>query len=331
MRSDVSAVVLSMGEPTTRRAIESLEKQDLPPKEIILVENVTPSYRAGNEGASRVKTEFLTVVGADMVLDKSCIKSLRSCMTDNVGIVLGHMRDSMIGRTQGIRLYRKLCFDITQMPNSISPDTDFVNAVNNNGWNIVYALRYLGSNSRLWHTFLEHDPEYTPLYTFSKYRIEGMRYRYWDNINGLIWKFERLYESEHPMSAYAQIAMGHGFFIKQDTDQLKPYYRDMELDFIENFIRTDNIYNLDEEQLSNVLSDESENIFEYYYRLGISLRCASSYPAYLNCLATIHNSKIFKRWIALLGINRGLFQDTFDEASFRNDIMLLKKYSDLQK
>lgn len=329
MRSDVSAVVLSMGEPITRRAIESLEKQDLPPKEIILVENVTPSYRAGNQGVSKVKTEYLTVVGADVILDKCCISTLRSCMGDKVGIVLGHMRDSMIGRTQGIRLYRKLCFEITQMPNSISPDTDFVSTVNDNGWQIVYALRYFGKNRMLWHTFLDHDPEYTPLYTFSKYRIEGMRYRYWDNIKGMLWKFERLYESVHPMSGYAQIAMGHGFFINRDTDQLKPYYRDVELDFIENFINTENTYDINTDRMSNVLLEEPRYIFEYYYKTGINLRNTGSYPVYLNCLGIIHSSRNFNRWIALLGINRGLFQENFDEETFNADFQLLEKYLNL--
>ena len=67
--SDVSAVVLTIGESTTERALKSIEQQDYPLSETILVENVTPSYRAGNVGASRVKTDYLVIVGADMVLE----------------------------------------------------------------------------------------------------------------------------------------------------------------------------------------------------------------------------------------------------------------------
>ena len=50
--TDITAVLLTIGEETTQRAIDSVKKQTLPPQEIIIIENVTPFHKALNLGAS---------------------------------------------------------------------------------------------------------------------------------------------------------------------------------------------------------------------------------------------------------------------------------------
>ena len=96
--SDITAVVLSIGEETTARAIDSVRRQGLPAKEIVTVQNVSPFYKALNTGASKVNTEFFVQVDSDMILDENCLEDLRACMTGDVGLVLGGLRDPLMGR-----------------------------------------------------------------------------------------------------------------------------------------------------------------------------------------------------------------------------------------
>ncbi len=51
--SDVSAVVLTLGEPHTGRALESITRQTLPPAEVIVIEGVSPFFRAMNRAPAR--------------------------------------------------------------------------------------------------------------------------------------------------------------------------------------------------------------------------------------------------------------------------------------
>src|SRR2546421_10917476 len=66
--SDITAVVLTVGEGTTDRAIASVRRQTLPPRQILVIEEVTPFHRALNLASSRVVTPLFVQVDADMVL-----------------------------------------------------------------------------------------------------------------------------------------------------------------------------------------------------------------------------------------------------------------------
>jgi asparagine synthase (glutamine-hydrolysing) len=122
---DVSAVVLTTGEPTTQGAIDSLRRQTAPLSDIIVVRDVAPFHKAMNAGVEQVKTTFFVQVDADMVLDDHCVAALREEMRD-IGIIVGHLRDPLIGRVVGIKLFRTAVFQATMFQDSISPDTDFV-------------------------------------------------------------------------------------------------------------------------------------------------------------------------------------------------------------
>src|SRR5262245_15536075 len=120
--SDVTALVLSLGEDYTERAIASVRRQSLPPAEIIVVRGISPFHRAFNSAVPRVRTEFFIQVDADMILDSTCIADLRRCISDKVGIVLGHLRDPLLGRVVGIKLFRKQCFDRVKLRDSLSSE-----------------------------------------------------------------------------------------------------------------------------------------------------------------------------------------------------------------
>ena len=94
---DITAVVLTLGDETTQRAIDSLERQTVLPEETIIIGNVTPFHKAINLGASKVKTPFIIQVNSDMILDENCLEDPRKSMADNVGVVIGQLMDPLMG------------------------------------------------------------------------------------------------------------------------------------------------------------------------------------------------------------------------------------------
>jgi hypothetical protein len=139
--NEISAVVLTTGEPTTQAAIDSLHRQTAALADIIVVRDIAPFHKALNAGVTQVKTPFFVQVDADMVLDDHCIDALRSGMRRDVGIVVGHLRDPLIGQVVGVKLFRTACFQIGMFEDSISPDTDFVADIARPGWKTVYIGR----------------------------------------------------------------------------------------------------------------------------------------------------------------------------------------------
>jgi len=143
--SDVSAVVLSIGEPYTRRAVDSLASQTMPPEDVIVVEHVSPFCRAVNDGARRVRTPFFVQVDADMILDPGCIEVLRRHVRSDTGVVVGALRDSLAGQAIGVKLFRTECFQRLEMPDSISPDTDFGEMLPRHGWHVHHVAGNAGA------------------------------------------------------------------------------------------------------------------------------------------------------------------------------------------
>jgi hypothetical protein len=212
--SDVSAVLLTTGEPTTPAALAAIDAQSLRPAEIIVVENVTPFHAALNHGVSQVTTPFFVQVDSDMILDPGCFRELREVMKPGVGTTVGELRDPMIGTTVGVKMFRTACFRNDRFNDSISPDTDFLAAMGRQGWKIAYAGR---DEAR---TLGEHRPGYTPEYTYAKYFLEGGRLRYRAAQGGLRWRLSRLDLSAHELAPLATIALADGFFRSSDRDGL---------------------------------------------------------------------------------------------------------------
>jgi hypothetical protein len=219
---DVTAVVLSLGEPYVARALESVAAQSQPPHDVIVVEHVSPFHRAIGEAARRVSTPFFLQVDADMVLDPDCLASLRAAMDARTGITCGRLRDPMIGPVVGVKLFRTELARAIGMRDSVVSDTDFKDALLRAGWEV----RYLGGSTddagRSARTVGEHLPDYTPAYTFRKYLREGRRYRYRSARGGLKDKVARLWKSRHPRAPLAGLALAHGFFLTSTEDALKP-------------------------------------------------------------------------------------------------------------
>jgi hypothetical protein len=220
--SDVSAVVLTVGEPGTARALESLARQTLSPARVIVVEGVSPFFRAMNQGASQVETPFFVQVDADMILDPGCLATLRAAVQPDTGVAVGELRDELVGQRVGIKLFRTECFRHTSFPDRISPDTDFIAAIRSKGWTLVRIERRSGESRAP--TIGEHRPDYTPGYTLRKYLLEGRRLRYRANPGGMRWLFGVLEASPHRMALLAQLGLAHGFFLRDTSDRLTPEY-----------------------------------------------------------------------------------------------------------
>lgn len=235
--SDVTALLFTIGEPYAARAVESVRRQTLAAAEIVVIgPSESPFHRAFNAGTRKVCTDFFLQVDSDLVLDPDCVAVLRACARDEVGVVTGRLRDPLLGRIGAVRLFRTACFERAAFPDTISPDTDFAAAIDAAGWRRLDALARRAGPPDLWHTFGEHRPDYTPLYTFAKFRLDGGRYRYRRDPHTLRDLVARLRRSTHGAARLALIALLHGVFHRDTSDQLRPYAADAEGALAERFL-----------------------------------------------------------------------------------------------
>jgi glycosyltransferase involved in cell wall biosynthesis len=327
--SDISAIILTIGEETTKRAIDSVKKQTLLPKEIIIIENEAPFHEAMNLGVSKVKTEFFIQVDADMILDENCLEDLRRGMTEKVGIAMGQLRDPLMGLESGIKMFTKECFDETEFKNSISPDTDFYDDIEKNGWGIrhVLNLKYKGESKDLWPAFGDHMPHYTPVYTFRRYHLLGRRYRYRRDLYTFKRRFRNLQNSNHSVSIIAQVAMAHGLFLEDEIDLLMPslYKRNEDFKFLEKFLRSENRYHINESNLLSIVTLKPEAIYRNFYKLGIDLRKSDSPSALKYCMQLMDIDRTCFSWIAKVGLCHGIFSGIYIDEKANKDYEIVKE------
>lgn len=220
---DVTGLVLSVGEKTTQRAIQSLEKQTTPPKEIVLIENVFPFHKAMNEGVSKIKTRFFIQCDADMVLDPDCIETMREFIREDIAVLIGYLSDALLGKVQAVKMFRTECIRKVGFSNTISPDTDCINRLYEIGWNYIFVKRNKSKYGHSPDVLGSHKPEYTPIYTFEKFKLEGSRIRYRGVFQEFIACLTKLKNSKHPLAMIALIGLCRGLFLEESKDMLRPY------------------------------------------------------------------------------------------------------------
>ncbi len=313
--SDVTALLLTIGEPYAERARASVARQAPAVAGTVTVHGTVPFHRALNEGAARVQTDFFVQVDADMVLDDTCVAGLRAAMADGAGIVVGHLRDPLRGRAVGIKLFRTRCFERFRFPDSPSPDTDFGERIAHAGWTTVYALRHASD-----HTFGEHRPDYSPLYTFSKFRIEGCRLRYRKTWRGARYLLRRLLESPHPMARIAVIAAAHGLLVEADGDPLRPFPASEELVLLEHFLAAP-VTALPPAEAPRCGLRE---VFRHGYALGVRLRQQRDPAPFLARLKALAGADGVEPWVAAIAACHGLFQPSYSEAGADAAFRLLR-------
>jgi asparagine synthase (glutamine-hydrolysing) len=324
---DVSVVVLTTGEATTQAAIDSLNRQSTPLADIIVVRDVVPFHKAFNAAVKQVKSSFFVQLDADMVLDAGCIAALRKGMQRDVGVVVGHLRDPLIGQVVGIKLFRTACFQIGMFTDSISPDTDFVAEIARAGWKTVYIGRLRTSGPDQWATYGEHHPDYSPPYTYRKYLLEGCRYRYRQTPGAIRWHFAQLEASRHPSALPAQIGLAHGIFLEQITDlqgspTIEPDYAEL-APFLSG---------LASDQCATTADHASRDIsarecFQMYYRLGLDLRRADDFDKFHRCFRLLQNTRHDTiAWISKIALCQGLKAQQADDAVINADYQTLCRF-----
>jgi hypothetical protein len=310
--SDVSAVVLTLGEATTPEAIRAVEAQTLPPRDIVIVESISPFHRALNDGASRVRTPFFVQVDADMILDPVSFERFRELVAQDTGMVSGFLRDALLGRVCCVKMYRTECFAAFPAPDTVANDTDFRDGILRLGWQIRRALHFDDRGRGNWHTFGEHRREYSPHYTFSKFLIEGRRVRHKRDPDALEGWLTRLRHSRHEMKTIAQIAFAHGIFLEEGGDLLRPFAESDDWRVLERFMSARPATGSGRVALPRVGGD-AKGTFRDAYRLGIELRTADDWPAFDDALRLVAEQGARRGCVAQVGLCHGLFADAYDE------------------
>jgi glycosyltransferase involved in cell wall biosynthesis len=327
--SDVSAVVLTMGEPSTQEAVDSLNRQTVPPRHVIVVRDVSPFHKAFNIGVEQVKTPFFVQVDADMILDPHCVHALRNGMRRRVGIVVGRLRDALTEQVVGIKLFRAKCFENAKFTDSISPDTDFVNTIRRAGWKTAFIGELRQGELDQWATFGEHRPVYTLSYTYRKHLIEGCRYRYRRSINGLRWRFTRLESSRHPSALVAQIGLARGLFLERERDLLGRAWVDESFPGLDHFVcnsqRGDDGGAADLPPADMPLRER----FHLLYRIGRALFEANALSTFRVLMHDLDDTgRIDTAWVSKVALCQGLLAEHMDDAAIDTDYGKLREYID---
>lgn len=330
-RPEITAVLLSMNEPSVERALASIERQSLAVADVVRVRGVAPFHRALNEGAARVGTEYFVQVDADMILDDDCIERLAACTGPTVGAVIGMLRDPLYGRVQAIKLFRTVEITHEGFPDSISPDTDFLARMERRGRYMLYALRHDTGSPETWHTFGEHRPEYGALYTFEKNRRDGRRLRHRGDADSVRYHLDLLHRSKHPCARIAEVAMAHGLFFDWEGDRqdgeshagadfeiasaLLPLRNEATSRTADGLVRM----RLDDAAVALALLGSAESVFRRSHALGTVLAEAGDGSGFEAALAARHRVRHPWAWLAQAGLCRGLFAGTTPSANVDDD------------
>jgi len=236
MNATVSALVLTIGESSTSRAIEALQRQTRECDEIILVEDISPFHRAMNEGISRVRTDFFLQCDADMVPDPDCVEVLLENIAAHTGVVIAHLQDDLMGKIQAIKLFRTRSARALKFADHVSPDTNLITRMAEAGWKYDFARRKTPKFGHDVDILGRHAPDYSPLYTFQKFRLEGARMAKRGVFQELMDSLDRFGKSDHQMAKIALIGLCRGIFDTREGDGLSRYLPDEDFQKLKNYM-----------------------------------------------------------------------------------------------
>jgi hypothetical protein len=299
--SDVTALVLTLGERTLQRALRRLDSQTHCLADIVIVRGLTPFHVAFNSGLSEVKTKFFVQVDADMSLHPACIEVLRENMTEGVAIVTGPLRDPLCGREIGVKLFRVCSFDEVGYQDSLSPDTDFNRCLTDCGWEIKYMLNRADPSG----DFGEHAPVYTRAYGYQRFLILGARYRYRRSPESFQWRYRNLSNSRHPLSLPARVAMAHGLFISYDRDILMPVPVSDDCRFLYSFLSSRASAPDDPPQPS--LEGSLNAVFQQFLDLGRKYGRLNTAADFVRQLRGLESRDDVASWVARIALCEGIF------------------------
>ena len=324
---DVTAVILTIGEETTPRAIESVKAQTLQPCDMIIIAHVTPFHQAMIQAVQKVRSAFFVQVDSDMILDPECFATLRKCMEPGVGTVVGLLRDPLLQRITGIKMYRTACFRRVTFQNSISPDTDLGKAFMADGWTTVRALNYSLPDKVSRHTFGEHLPTYSPFYAYSKFILKGRRYRYRGRVDSCKGMWLRLQKSNTQVALIAQIALAHGIFSQDLGDGLKPYLPNEEWESLERFFQSETSFTFSLLTIGVFFFLGVFRPFKAFYRLGSRLRKANAFGTFLQIINVLGKLHLWISWTPLVALAHGALSSHPNAPHCKQSATVLKQFN----
>jgi hypothetical protein len=311
--SDVSAVVLTLGERTTERALASLRRQSAPPaKVVVMTGEVRPFHRALNQAAERVRTPFFIQVDADMILDPYCLEALRAAVREDAGMVIGQLLDPMLGAILGVRLFRRRCVEEAAVPDTIAPATDFELGMQRSGWSLLCALRRDDGRRPVAHLFGEHQPDYTALYVFRKFSLSGARNRYRKTGDRLRAVFQRLHRGRHPGALLARVAAAHAIFRRTWNDRLGHENGSEEFHRVMRFMQSRNVASAAAGSVGDALAGDRRAAFHAAVALGVELYRQGAFPSLAACVEALAAHADERAWVVTVGLCHGLFFDRYD-------------------
>lgn len=307
--TDFSTVVVHQNEPSLERALASIRRQTLLPREVILADPETaPVDRAINDAARRVRTPYFIQVDADMVLDRDCFARLRGAAPEIPGVVAGFLRDPILGRINAVKLFPTDAFDGEGMPGTISPDSDLQMRLRLNGRCQLSVLKFRGPRD-LWHTLGEHRPGYTAALAFGRFFVQGERLLYRGQLKGAWLLFQRLQKSDHPSALSAQIGMANGIFSgRREGIRLRPAENPL-YPKLEIFLgRQGSPLSLPE----LTVEENRPQCFATFHDRGRHLQRKGVASDLERDLKGLSPSNTLPRWFGILGLFRGLLDPTDD-------------------
>ena len=244
MSSNISAVVLTIGESTFDECIDRLQNQTLPIDDIIIVKDNFVLHEAYNQGIKQVKTEFFLQCDADMLIDPDCVEVLYSAIEKDTGVSIGYLDDDILGTVQAIKLFRTSCLQEQPFEDGVTTDTNAISRIRNQGLKIAFARR---NEKRFGHdidVLARHCPNYlNHTYTFGRFMRLGaqVRSRYcFDEYRACL---KNLKQSKHPMADVALTAFCHGLFDTAQTGD-QTYFdftvETQQSEFLKNFQDSEN-------------------------------------------------------------------------------------------
>jgi hypothetical protein len=221
-RSAVSAVLLTIGEPTADQALASIARQTRPVDAQIVVAHVTPFSAAFERGVAQVGTPWFLQVDADVVLFASCVERLLAIADDDTAIACGFLDDPLQGPVRGVKLFRTELCRRFPLEDDSNCETRQVGRFQEAG----YRVRSLGEDGCVGTHRTDLSDE---VYTFERFRLLGTKLRDRDDPVDFCDRLRRLGTSRHRERALgAAVGFVAGLFGEHARDGLAPFTRSPE-------------------------------------------------------------------------------------------------------
>lgn len=210
---EITAVVLTLGEPSFDRCIEALEAQSVQPAHRVVVgPEVRDGFHAAfNHGVSLVETEYVLQLDGDMLMDPDCVQILKGGMEANTGVSLGLLEDPLLGNIQGIKLFRTEVFRQKPFPPTLTTDTDRIRDFGQEGYEIALVQRSKPAYGHSPDVLGHHQPPYEdPIVLFGRFFRLGKKARARQSYQEFAGILARLRRSAHPGAEMAIVALVQG-------------------------------------------------------------------------------------------------------------------------